>query len=369
MEFIKKFIIFFLSPLVFLISFNAISQSKNQKVLNFLKSEMKENGIPGLQVAVVQNNELILCESLGLSNVPFSVQTEKNTIFSINSIAKIFTSTAIMQLAEKGKLQIRDQISIHLNDLPTSWQKVTIEQLLSHTSGLPDIEDPNTGDLIGGKGIDLAWEEVKKMSFQFNPGDEFSYNATNYLLLEKIIEKISGMDFEKFIKQTQFKVAGMDMTFYGNSSEVVDNRSPTYSFYYFDKTLNDYVLGDRLLEVYEEFPIKADAGAFSTAEEVAQWIISLQIGEFLSRQSINKMWNPVKLNSGEYGGFGGLLNAYAFGWPVIKREKHYGISAFGGGRASVTIYPEDNLSIILFTNLSGLPTFEITENISEFYLD
>jgi len=364
-----KRLIILLVPFLFLTNFDTPKQNNNQQILEFLEKEMKEQGIPGLQITVVKNNKLILSESLGLSNVPFSVKTKKNTIFSINSIAKIFASTAIMQLAEKGKLQIKQPISNYLNGLPANWQKVTIEQLLSHTSGLPDIEDPSTGELIGGKGMDTAWIKVQKMSLQFKTGDEFSYNATNYLLLEKIIEKLGGMGFEKFIQKNQFKVAGMDKIFYGNSSEVIENKSPTYSLYYFDKTLGDYVLGDQLLEVSEEFPIKADAGAFSTAEEVSKWIIALQTEKFLSRESRDKMWEPVKLNNGEYGGFGGLLNAYAFGWPVIKREKYPGVSAFGGGRASLTIYPKDNLSIVLFTNLSGIPTYEIVENISKFYLN
>lgn len=81
------------------------------------------------------------------------------------------------------------------------------------------------------------------------------------------------------------------------------------------------------------------------------------------------MWEPVKLNNGEHSGFGGLLNAYAFGWPVIERKKHKAVSAFGGGRASVTIYPNANISIILLTNLTGLPTYELVEEVSKFYLN
>lgn len=364
----RQQIIFLVSFLV-LTNFNTAGQGKKQKVLDFLEKEMKENRIPGLQIAVVKNNKLILSESMGLANVPFSVQTEKNTIFSINSIAKIFTSTAIMQLAEKGKLEIELPISNYLDALPENWQKVTTVQLLSHTSGLPDIEGTSSGDLIGEKGLETAWIELQKMPLQFKAGDKFSYNATNYLLLEKIIENISGTGFEKFVEQKQFKVAGMEKIFYGNSFEVVENRSPTYSFHYFDKEIGDYVLGDQLLEIREEFPIKSDAGVFSTAEAAAKWVIALQNEKLLSKKSIDKMWEPVKLNNGKYGGFGGILNAYAFGWPVMNREKHQGLSAFGGGRASLTIYPSDDLSIILFTNLSGLLTFEIVENISKFYLN
>lgn len=355
--------------LLFITHSVTVGQNNKIQVLDFLEKEMKENGVPGAQIAVIKNNELILSESLGLANVPFAIRTQKNIIFSINSIAKIFTATAIMQLAEKGELEIEQPISVYLKILPVNWQKVTIAQLLSHTSGLPDIEDPSSGDLIGAKGIKTAWIEVQKMPIQFEAGDNFSYNATNYLLLERIIEKVSGLDFEKYIEQYQFKVAGMYKTFYGNSFEVVENRSPTYSYYYFDKELGEYVRTKQLLEVREEFPIKADAGIFSTAEEVSKWIIALQSGKFLSKESIDKMWEPVKLNNGKYGGLGGLLNAYALGWPVIQRENHPGLSAFGGGRASLTIYPKDNLSIILFTNLTGLPTYEIVEHISKFYLN
>lgn len=360
--------LFFTMLFLFITNTNLLAQNKEKEVSEYLQKEMEKHKIPALQVAVIKNNKTILSKTLGLANVSFSVPAENSTIFSINSISKIFASTAIMQLVEKGKIEVKHPISNYLNELPNDWQRVTVEQLLSHTSGLPDIEDPNSGELIGGKGIKTAWLEVQKMPLQFKAGDEFSYNATNYLLLEKIIEKLTGMDFEVFVKINQFDVAKMNKTFYGNSSEVTENKSPTYSFYYFDKSVGDYALGDHLLEISEEFPIRADAGVFSNADEIAKWIVALQTGKLLNKKSMNQMWSPVKVNNGEYGGFGGLLNAYAYGWPVINREKHSGVSPFGGGRASFTIYPKDNLSIIVFTNLSGLPTFEIVENISKFYL-
>ena len=347
-----------------------LGQNNTSEVVNLLKEEMTENNIPGLQVAVIQNNKLVFSEVLGLANVQFSIKAETHTIFSINSISKIFAATAAMQLVEDGKLNIAHPISNYLEGLPATWQKVTITQLLSHTSGLPDIEGTSSGDLVGGKAMETAWVKVQKMPLQFEAGEQFSYNATNYLLLEKVIEKLSGLNYETFVKQKQFDVANMEKTFYGdNSFEVVPNRCPTYSFYVFDKEADDYVLKEDLMEVREEFPVKTDAGVFSTAEEAAKWVMVLQSGKLLSQKSIDTMWKPVPLNNGQYDGFGGLLNAYAFGWPVIKREQHPAISAFGGGRASLTIYPEDDLAIIVFTNLSGLPTFEIVEKISKFYLD
>ena len=308
--------------LVFLLNSSSIAQKQKTETLEYLKKEMKEQGIPGLQIAVIKNDELILNESLGLANVEFSVPTKENTIFSINSIAKIFASTAIMQLVEEDKINLQRPISDYLDELPANWQKVTLIQLLSHTSGLPDIEDPNTGELVGGKGQDTAWVQVQKMPLQFDPGEDFSYNATNYLLIQRIIEKFGEMPFEKFIQKRQLDIAGMDRTVYGNSFDVIEDKSPTYCFYRFNKAIGDYVKGEKLVETYEDFPtiMRADAGIFSTANDISKWIIALQTGKLLKQRSnIQTMWKPVKLNNGKYGGFGGILNGYGLDWPVIIR--------------------------------------------------
>lgn len=344
--------------------------NERTKTLAYLKEKMKQEGIPGLQVVVVKNEEIILSENLGKANVPFSVDVSENTIFSINSIAKVFASTAILQLEEQNKLSLSDSISQHISDLPSKWNSITIKQLLSHTSGLPDIEDPNEQNkLVGSGSQESAWETVQKMPIKFETGEGFSYNATNYLLIQKIIEKHSGMPFEESIKTNQFDVAGMKKVFYENSFDVRENKSPTYVYWYLDKTTKKYVKGENLIETYEKFPtsFRTDAGVFTSANEMAKWVIALQNGELLRKESIDKMWTPVKLDNGKYWDFDGILNAYALGWPVIKRESHSGISAFGGGRASVSIYPDDNLAIILFTNLSGVATYEMVDEIAEFF--
>jgi len=103
-------LLLFLSLNLILLQSNCFSQIKEEKVLEYLHKEMKEQKIPGLQVAVIKNNKIILSENLGLANVPFAVKTNENTIFSINSIAKVFAATAVMQLVESNKLKISDPI-------------------------------------------------------------------------------------------------------------------------------------------------------------------------------------------------------------------------------------------------------------------
>lgn len=347
------------------------AQNTGDNVLKFLEGEMKEQGIPGIQVAVIQDNKVVLLENLGTSNVSFSIKTSDSTLFSINSIAKIFAATAVMQLMEAGHINIDDPISNHLEGLPDNWGTVTVKQLLSHTSGLPDIEDSDSDGLIGGKGQDSAWVKVRQMPLRFKAGDEFNYNATNYLLIQMLIEKYGECSFEEFVEKNQLRVAGMPRTIFGNSYDVVENKSPTYSFYRFDMNKGDYVKGNKLLEVYEEFPsmLRADAGAFSSAKELAKWIMALEKGKLLKdERSLDLMWEPVRLNNGAYGQFGGFLNAYGLGWPVAKRESHPAVVVIGGGRAALGIYPKDGLAIVILTNLSGVYVHELVDHISKFYL-
>lgn len=356
-------ILLFQTPFIF-------AQKHEKEVIAYLQKEMKEQKIPGLQIAVIKNNTVLFSKSLGIANVAFGVPATNTTKFSINSNAKIFTAVAVMQLVEKNKLEIDQPIVTYLDSLPKDWNAITVKQLLSHTSGLPDIEASSGDGLISEKGQDSAWVKVQALPLQFKPGAAFNYNATNYLVLQKIIEKVGQLPFEKFIALYQFDVAQMKHTKYGNSYDVMASKAPTYSYYQLDKAIGDYIKSNSLTEVYEDFPttFRADAGVFTTADDIAQWIIALQNGTFLQHpEHINTMWEPVKLNDGSYDGFGGLLNSYALGWPVINREKHFAASAFGGGRASITIYPNDHLAVILFTNLSGIETYTMTDHISKFY--
>lgn len=316
---------------------------------------------------------LFLCKAIQNSNeihITSFYYPNNDTRFSINSIAKIFASTAVMQLVEDGKISLQQPISDYLEDLPVDWQKITILQLLSHTPGLPDIEDPDTEGLVGGKRQGLAWVIVQNMLLQFTAGEAFSYNATNYLLIQCIIEKYAEMPYEAFIQKNQFDIAEMNHTTYGNSFDVEENKSPTYYFYQFDKAISDYVKVDQLVELSESFPTKmrTEAGVFSTASDISKWIVALQSGKLLKRESsIQIMWNPVKLKDGTYGGFGDILNGYGLGWPIMIRSVHRAVAPIGGGRAALLIYPEDGLAIILFTNLFGIPVHEIADSIAEFY--
>jgi len=350
-----------------------IAQTTIKKVNDLLTREMKEQKIPGLELVVIKDKKIVLSEAKGVANIEFSVPVTDTTIFSINSIAKVFTGTAIMQLVEKGKINLDNAVGDYLDSLPVNWQKVTLKQLLGHISGLPDIEDDFTGGLVGNKGEDTAWKVVQTMPLQFKPGEQFSYNATNYLLLQKIIEKFGKLPFEQYIQQHQLDIIGMRKTMFGNSFEVEKGKAPTYMYYEKDKNTGEYIKSEKLIQTYENFPktFRADAGMFSTANDMAKWLISLTSEHRLlnNSNSIETMWTPVKLNNGKTEGFGGILNGYALGWLVVDRSQHPAVAAIGGGRAAILVYPRDDLAIILFTNLSGCSPELIVDKIAKLYFN
>jgi CubicO group peptidase (beta-lactamase class C family) len=209
--------------ILFLISLttNAQNQKLSDSIDLFLKNKMQKLHIPALQIAVVQHGKIIKRNSYGIANIENSISATDESMFSINSCTKAFVGVAVMQLQEEGKLNINDPISKYLEDLPVAWLGLTIKQLFSNISGLPNIIDEYENLLENTEAA--SWEKVKTLPMEFNTGDHFRYNQTGYVIIGRIINKVSGMHFTKFIEDRQFKVARMKLTRFGDSSDVIPN--------------------------------------------------------------------------------------------------------------------------------------------------
>src|SRR5262245_25035163 len=196
----------------------------------FLLSQMQERRIPGLQLAVVRNGNIVMLGAYGLANIEHSILVTTQTVFTINSIAKAFTGVAIMQLVEEGKLDIAAPVSRYLDGLPATWQAVTLQQLLTHTSGLPSLYD-DAERMVADGGEDAVLAKLLTLAIEFAPGERFSYNATNYLLLGRIIDTLSGQPFTRFISERQLQVVDMPLTVFADSHDVVPHSARGYTFF------------------------------------------------------------------------------------------------------------------------------------------
>lgn len=340
-------------------SASAISLDEvNAKARQTIQTVMKEQRIPGLQLAVVKDDRIVLSESYGLANVENKVAATRTNRFPINSATKAFTGVAIMQLAEAGQVELDAPVSRYLDDLPPSWREIRVRQLLAHTSGLPDIVNQQ-GDVEGGSEA-AAWKAARARPVTAQPGDAFSYNQTNYALLAQIISKQSKMPYERFIAERQFATVGMPLSIFGDSYDLVPNAATIYAYAKRGTSAPDD--GTRLSRWIYAIPygLWAGGGIQTTADEVAHWLIALSKGRLVGQASLQSMWTPEKLNSGVNGEWGS-------GWPVLKTTPELQVAGIGGARAAFIVYPDQRLAVIVLTNLAGAHPQRFIPRIAELY--
>ncbi|WP_141749867.1 serine hydrolase [Janthinobacterium sp. SUN098] len=327
-----------------------------QEIAAFVRSEMRERQIPGLQLAVIRHGKVVLKRNFGLASLQYQVPVTDASLFSINSATKAFAGVAVMQLVQEGKIDLAAPIGQYLTGLPAAWQSVTVTQLLNHTSGLPDVLDQRSGKLVGPQPDDAAaaWSAVQALPVEAPPGQRYRYNQTNYVLLAQLIERQNGQPFTDFIRHRQFDVAGMRHSGFGDAKDVVANKASSYVL---DRGGNGY------RNVIEDFPVfmRAGAGINSNAGELVNWLIALQSGRLLAPASVERLWQPTSLNDGKPA-------PWALGWPTIGRDGHRAVAGIGGGRSAFYVYPDDGLAVIILSNLAGGQPEQLIDTIAGFYV-
>jgi len=353
------------SIIIIILSIN-FAFAQNDSIDSFIESQMTLRKIPGLQLAIVKNNEIVKMKSYGFANIEDSIAVDNETLFSIYSITKAFVGVSVMQLVEEGKLDLNTEINTYLSDLPEAWKSITLRQLLTHTSGLPYILANDTGGLISDKGIEASWELTKTLPMRSEPNVKFEYNQLGYALIGMIIDKVNGDSFTDYIIENQLQKAGMKRTEeagFLNLNNVIPHSARCYTYYY------GPTISNTKSEVYSKL-LQTAAGMSSTAIEIANWVIALQTTDSLLNQpsSLEELWAPAILNNGKTQGFNNLLNGYALGWQVTNRSEHSAAAATGGNRTAFFVYPNDDLSIIVLTNLMGGLPSKFIDEIAGYYI-
>ena len=344
----------------------ARTQDPSAAIEAFLREKMQKRHIPGLQVAVVRHGKIVMLGAYGTANLQDDVPVTDQTVFSVNSATKPFTGVAIMQLVEDGKVDLAAPASRYIEGLPVAWQAVTVRQLLTHTSGFPDILVPpkgqGTGSLVGDGGEESAWTTVRTLPMDFAPGEKYRYNQTNYVLLGKIIDKLSGEPFAQFMADRQFKAARMASAVFGDGRDIIAHRAQAYR--YAGGTLTAASSGGKLEQTYDEFTpfIRTAGGLNASAQDLARWIIALQDGTLLKQKSsLATLWTPAKFNNG-------LPTPWALGWPTISRPEHRAVAGIGGRRSAFFVYPADDMAVVILTNLAGANPEEFIDEVAGHYI-
>lgn len=324
-----------------------------EQVERFLQGQMQALRIPGLQVAVVRGGRIVLLRSYGIASVELQAPVTDRTLFAVNSITKAFTGVAAMRLVEEGRIDLSAPASTYLDDLPEAWGAITIRQLMSHMSGLPDVARAPTVETDAA----AAWAWVRSQPVSFTPGERFSYNQTNYTLIQMIVNRLSGRPSDAPLAGWQMEAAAMSRTAYGDSTEVVPGKAPTYRYTPLSPA-SEAVLRPTI-ERFLPFR-RASSGLNSNAGDMARWIVALQQGRLLRRPTLEAMWTPVPFADGRLGQWG-------MGWQILPRGSGRAVGMTGGGRAAFYIYPEHDVAVVLLTNLAGAFPEDMIDRIASIY--
>ena len=212
-----------------LIAIPSQAQDLNQQFEDIVTQNYKDD-MPGATILVAKNGKAIYRKAVGKSSLELDVNMIPENVFMLASITKQFTAVAILMLEEQGKLSLNDPITKFIPDYPTNGKTITVHHLLNHTSGIKSYT--GMGNLREVARIDKTLDELidyfKNEPMDFDPGEEFRYNNSGYVLLGKIIEVLSNDTYENYIEQKLFKPLGMDNSRYGNNREFVPNRVEPY---------------------------------------------------------------------------------------------------------------------------------------------
>ena len=318
---------------------------------DWVRGEMRRQDIPGLAIAVVRAGKVIKVQGYGMANLETDAPVMPSTKFQLASVTKQFTATASMLLVEDGRVALDAPVGRYLAGTPASWKAITIQNLLRHTSGLPDylgmpesVQCKNAADIF---------TLLRQAPLEFQPGVGQMYSNSNYVLLGLVIQRVSGKTYDQFLKDRLFKRLGMDST---HRRIVKDPRLAVgyapkrwWSFSFSKSSFLAPGLWDH-----------GDGGLVTTAEDMGRWAAALHSGKILKKSSIDQMWSKTHLPSGtivDYG-FGLVVNDYGRGRII----GHSGLRP--GAVANFTTYVDGDgqmLSVAVLFNVSnpGQPGYDI----------
>ena len=301
----------------------------------YCRAEETVNRFSG-SVLVAKGDQVLFAKGYGLANVEHGVLNSPQTIFRLGSITKQFTAMAILILQEQGKLSVDDLVSKHVEECPEAWSEVTVHQLLSHTSGIPNFtglpEYRSTMMLPSPPAKTL--DRVRNLALEFKPGEKFAYSNSGYVLLGQIIEKVAGTSYEEFLRKSIFEPLDMKKSGYDSPETILTNRAAGYRR-----------AGEKLSNAaYLDMTIPHAAGSlYSTVEDLHRWSRALDAGKLVSGQGREKMFTPVK-------------GTYGYGWVIDQKFGRRCVMHGGGINGFVTHiarFPEEELCVVVLCNSEG----------------
>ena len=313
---------------------------------------------PGCEILVARHGEIIYKKAFGSADLALQVPLTANMVFKLASITKQFTAVAILQLVEQGKISLQDSLQKFIPDYPYKGHVITIENLLTHTSGIRDYMQ------IGYRSPYMErWDfdpkelidSFKNYALDFTPGTKFSYSNSGYYLLGYIIEKVSGKRYQTYVQDNILTPLAMTNTYFDWGDNIIPGKVNGYrkkgaAFFnaaYWSPTIA-YSAG----------------GLLSNAEDLLKWFKGILSYKIIKKETLAKAFTPFKLEDGS-------SITYGYGWYVqntgqVRSIEHSG--KMNGFLSNEMYYPDQDVFIVALFNCENAPRDEVSTEISEIVL-
>jgi len=299
-------------------------------------------------VVIARDGKPLFARGYGLADYRFQTKNTVATKFRIGSMSKQFTASGIMLLRESGKLSLGDSICKYVEGCPEAWKPITLKHLLSHTSGIPNYTSfPQLAEWSKrGAMPEEMIAAMKAKPLDFAPGEKMAYSNSGYVLLGRVIEKVSGHAYADFVRDEIFRPLGMFASGYARPPLPIENTATGYT----------WTGQKRKSAEYLDMSVPYAAGAlYSTAEDLMHWDTVLYTDKLLSRTAREEMFTPVK-------------NDAAYGWFSVTdahgRKSLIHDGAINGFASSIARYPETRTLILILSNLQNTNVNTIHKNLA-----
>jgi CubicO group peptidase (beta-lactamase class C family) len=318
---------------------------------SLLLSAFKQNE-PGCVVLIAKDGQPFYKKAFGSANLELNVDMQPDMVFRVGSVTKQFTAIAILQLMEKKQLLLSDSVQKYIRDFPAKGYTITIEHLLTHTSGLRDyssIDHPDPFIQRRDFTPQFIIDHFKHHPLEFQPGTKFNYSNSNYALLGYIIEKVTGKSYHSYMKDNILEPLELSNTYFENENTIVLKRVTGYTrdrgFYEncdYQTISLGYACGDLM----------------STVEDLLKWNNALAAYKIIKKETLQKAFRPYKLTDGSF-------TNYGYGWFIdtyLGSKIIYHAGQVSGFIAQQKFFPDENIYAVILTNVkSGEDTTDFSD--------
>lgn len=293
-----------------------------------LATNAEKYGVVGQAVLVLRDDEVVFRGSHGVVDVDSKRPVQPDQVFPVFSVAKLFTSTLVYELIERGAVELKAPIGRYVVDLPERWRTVTVEQLLDHSSGLPDYFTPGMTSGFPKHAREM-FASLADKPLVFEPGSDQRYTQTNYVLLGTLLEAHYGKPYRDIAIERIVRPLALNNTYLGRSAVPADKLPTSY------RGTNDKLGLDPVI-AWSEYGI-THAELYTTVDDLGAFIIAVRNGRFVKQATLLALWKPHRLPDGSTGWF-------ASGWEYEPNGAEHFVGHDGGAVLRVRLVFTDSLA-------------------------